>query len=76
MPKRAEKVLYDALHAYRERGWDEQAVVVEDEINSMLGKAEAAVAAQAAQKRAAEATAPAHPNLMFRKEFKWKGKKS
>jgi membrane associated rhomboid family serine protease len=75
MPKRAEKVLYEALHNYRERGWQEQAVVVEQEITSLIGKAEAAVATQAAQKRAAEQAGPAHPNLMFRKEFKWKGKK-
>jgi len=76
MPKRAEKVLSDALHAYRERGWDAQAAVVEDEINSMLGKAEAEATARAAQKHAAGQAGPAHPNLMFRKEFKWKGKKS
>ena len=76
MPKRAEKVLYDALHGYRDRGWAEQATVVEREIASMIGKQEADVAAQAAQKRATERAGPAHPNLMFRKEFKWKGKKA
>ena len=76
MPKRAEKVLYDSLHAYRERGWEEQAAVVEQEIVAMIGKTEASVAAQAAQKRAAERAGATHPNLMFRKQFKWKGRQS
>jgi membrane associated rhomboid family serine protease len=75
MPKRAEKVLCDALHAYRERGWEAHAAVIEDEINSMLSKAGPEVAANAAPPVNATTAAPAHPNLMFRKEFKWKGKK-
>jgi len=75
-PKRAEKVLYDALHSYRQQGLDAEAAAVEDEIKSLIGKAEVEVAVAAAQKRAAEQARPAHPNLMFRKEFKWKDKKS
>jgi hypothetical protein len=74
MPKRAEKVLYDSLHDYRDRGWTDEAASVEQEIASMIGKAEAETAARASQKRAAEQSAPAHPNVMFRREFKWKGK--
>jgi hypothetical protein len=69
MPKRGEKVLRDALQSYRERGWDVEAAAVEDEIASLTGKAQAPVAA-------AVPVHPPHPNLMFRKEFKWKGKKA
>ena len=62
LPKRAEKVLYEALHGYRERGWEDQTIVIEQEIASMTGKAEAETAARAAQKHAAE-SAPLSPPI-------------
>jgi membrane associated rhomboid family serine protease len=76
LPKRAEKVLYDALHAYQERGWEDQTIVIEQEITSMTVKAEAETAARATQKHPADQSASSHPNLMFRREFKWKGNRN
>ncbi|MCG3148035.1 MAG: hypothetical protein PCFJNLEI_01477 [Verrucomicrobiae bacterium] len=68
LPKRAEKVLTDALQSYRERGWTTEAAAVESEIQSL--------SRQEPVESPAAPVAPAHPNLMFRKEFKWKEKKS
>ena len=53
MPKRAEKVLYDALHVYQERGWEDQTKAVQQEIASMNGRRRPRPPATA-QKRAAE----------------------
>jgi membrane associated rhomboid family serine protease len=74
MPQRAEKVLDDALHAYRERGWEDQTVAVEEEIDARTRRVKADAVLLTAQKHAAERAASPHPNLMFRREFKWKGK--
>jgi membrane associated rhomboid family serine protease len=67
MPARAEKVLLEAATRYRELGWDTEAEALDAELLSM------------ARKSAMPATAPVatpFPNLMFRKQFKWKGKSS
>lgn len=67
LPKRAEKVLRDALLAYRERGWETEAGIVAAELDLLTTQPPAA----------APAPPPAaHPNLMFRRDFKWKEKKS
>jgi len=74
MRNRAQKVLFEARHNYQERGWDDEAAVVEQEIASMTGKALVETAKPAAQAEVADAHAPVPPNLLFRREFKWKGK--
>ncbi|HTS18271.1 MAG TPA: rhomboid family intramembrane serine protease [Verrucomicrobiae bacterium] len=73
MVKRAHDVLLDALAFYRERNWPEQASIIEQELCSMTRKAIVAQSAPATPAKAA-VTSPVYPNLMFRKEFKWKGK--
>lgn len=75
MPKRAEKTLGDAHHTYLERGWNEEAAAVQDELDSMLSKTELAQAVEHKQEQVAQQAATPYPNLMFRKEFKWKGRK-
>jgi len=66
-PKRAEKVLFDARQACREQGWEAEADRLQAELQQL-----GAVSAKAE----ATATPPpaAAPNLMFRREFKWKEK--
>ncbi|HUJ09241.1 MAG TPA: rhomboid family intramembrane serine protease [Verrucomicrobiae bacterium] len=74
LPRRAEKVLYDALAVYRGRGWEDHSNVIEQEIASMTRKGVAANAAHTASPQTAASAPSPHPNLMFRREFKWKGK--
>lgn len=72
MVKRAEDVLLGALTFYRQKNWPEQAAVIEQELRSMTRKMTASETAPAPAQ--AGPAAPAYPNLMFRKEFKWKGR--
>lgn len=73
---RAEKVLSDALRFYEEQGWREEAAVIQQELRQVIGEASAMAVARTAEKQAREQSPPAaQPNLMFRREFKWKGKK-
>lgn len=72
--KRAEQVLADALQFYQEQNWTAEAADIRQELDQISGQAAAAAAALAEQ-QAAHGPAPAPPNLMFRREFKWKGKK-
>jgi membrane associated rhomboid family serine protease len=67
-PQRAEKVLTDALTAYRDRGWTTEAALIESEIES-LRRAEKPTGTPATS------AAPAHPNVLFRRQFKWKDQK-
>lgn len=75
MVKRAERVLWDALNLYKQQGWDEETAVIQEELNGMVGKAETAPASDTTP-TAAMPTRPSQtaPNLLFRKEVKWKGK--
>ena len=73
MVKRARDVLQEALAFYREQNWPDQASVIEEELDSMTGKMATLEAAPATPGQTGP-TVPAYPNLMFRKEFKWKGK--
>lgn len=75
MPKRAEKVLSDALYIYEEHGWADEAAAIHQELQSMLGKASVDTAARAKEKLAADPSAPKYPNLMFRRDLKGKGAK-
>ena len=63
---RAEKVLLDAAHACREQGWQAEADRLCVELEQ-LGALPAPVKTETPP-------APAAPNLMFRREFKWKDK--
>jgi membrane associated rhomboid family serine protease len=72
MAKRAEDVLRNALIFYRDHGWTEQAEIIDEELHSITRKMTPPTPAVSAS---VVPNAPArYPNLMFRKEFKWKGK--
>jgi len=72
MAKRAHDVLHEALSFYRQQGWPEQATLIEEELRSMTRKMSPAPSpAQASPTRPGGSP---HPNLLFRKEFKWKEK--
>ena len=71
--KRAQDVLNKALAFYRANDWPDQTAVIEEELRSMTGKMSAPQIAAASQP-VTSGPAAAYPNLMFRKEFKWKGK--
>lgn len=64
-PQRAEKVLFDALQTCRANGWESEA----DRLQAELQQLGALRAASPTQPPAAPA--PATPNLMFRRRFKW-----
>ncbi len=65
--KRAEKVLFDAVQACREQGWQDEADRLRTELEHL--------GAVAAPVKAEQTPPAATPNLMFRREFKWKNKK-
>ncbi len=73
MVKRAQDVLFDALALYRQKGWPDQTAVIVEELDSMTRKM-SVPEAETASPTKARGPAAAYPNLMFRKEFKWKGK--
>jgi len=70
---RAEKVLVDARQFYQDQGWTAEAAVIQQELDQIAGEAAALAASLAKQQE--QAPSQAAPNLMFRREFKWKGKK-
>jgi len=72
MARRAHDVLLDALSFYRNQGWSEQTAMIEEELRSMTRKMSAAPAPAPARSPGCGPTP--YPNLLFRKEFKWKGK--
>ena len=76
MVKRAERVLWDAFNYYKQQGWEEEAAAIHEELKGMVG--EATEPSKAAEPRppavAPESQPQAAPNLLFRKEVKWKGK--
>lgn len=74
MLKRAEKVLYDALQFYRTQGWEAEAAAVNEELESMVGKMQQPAPAPDLSAIEQTSESPAAPNLMFRKDIKWKGK--
>ncbi len=65
--KRAEKVLFEALHACRTHGWEAEADRLQTELQQL-----GAIRRDAPTPASAP---PAAPNLMFRREFKWEEKK-
>lgn len=75
MVKRAERVLWDALNYYKQQGWESEEAAVQEELDGMVGKARAsAVPPPSSPETAPESRSQAAPNLLFRKEVKWKGK--
>jgi hypothetical protein len=74
IPKRGERVLYDALHYYTQQGWEEEAAVIREELDGMTGKPQPAAPPEQAAAAAQPATPAPAPNLLFRKDVKWKGK--
>jgi membrane associated rhomboid family serine protease len=73
MYKRAERVLADALALYTERGWHDEAETIRRELEQMQGRGQPVPVTGAESNPRAPAEAAA-PNLLFRKEIKWKGK--
>ncbi len=78
--KRAEKVLLDAEQLYQDRGWTAEEQTIKTELQTILGARETETIEKAREQRARELAAEssagqATPNLMFRRQFKWKGKK-
>jgi len=72
MIKRAQDVLLNALAFYRDNGWTEQAKVIDEELRSMTRQMTPPT--PAASPSTANRSPSPYPNLLFRKEFKWKGK--
>lgn len=69
MPARGVKVLQEALINYEEKGWETEAAVIREEL--------AAHSSILPSVPITQPTQPAtHPNLMFRRDLKWKGKTS
>jgi membrane associated rhomboid family serine protease len=72
MVRRAEDVLRNALSFYRDHGRTDQAAVIDEELQSMTRKMTPPTPVPSSPTTAGS-PAP-YPNLLFRKEFKWKGK--
>lgn len=72
MIKRAEEVLVNARAYYRDIDRADEAAMIDEELRSMTRKN--APSTPAVSTSATDKSPAAYPNLMFRKEFKWKGK--
>lgn len=70
-PKRAEKVLIDALESCRANGWQAEADRLQLELQQLTAPSRPASASQSPA-----ALSPSTPNLMFRRHFKWERRKS
>ena len=72
MVKRAEDVLRHALNFYLDRGWMEQSELIHEQLRSMTRNV--TLKSSATSTPTAPGAGAPYPNLMFRGEFKWKGK--
>jgi tetratricopeptide (TPR) repeat protein len=72
---RAETVLAEALALYLEKGWTEGAELIQDELRQIVLQS-ASKQEETQPPTLVENRSPPNSNLMFRREMKWKAKKT